>query len=184
VCNTFEPSVKIIWKTSGLSIEVHYKCQSPEGNQQYNQSQQQLAKSIKEGTVVRHSSEKGAIIYFTIFFHPKYEFQSMLWRFWAKNFIWRPNGEFLYIDIFFCKSYFFHFLVLKTGKLSNFTMDKFVSVYKDHFPVKVQVENFSKSIKACGGAQLRLDSVLKPNNTENSTNKTENPSSPYPRALY
>jgi hypothetical protein len=46
--------------------------------------------------------------------------------------------ENLYIDIFF------HLLILKTGKLSNFTMDKFfvpfVSVHIDHFPVKVQVE--------------------------------------------
>jgi hypothetical protein len=58
------------------------------------------------------------------------------------------EGQFLYIEIFFCKSDFFHFLVLKTGKLSNFTIDKFfvpfVSVYIDHFPVKVQVENFQK----------------------------------------
>jgi hypothetical protein len=49
----------------------------------------------------------------------------------------------------------------------------FVSVYIDHFPVKVQVENFQKVLMhvPCGGAKLRLDSVLKPKNTENSTKK-------------
>jgi hypothetical protein len=33
--------------------------------------------NLARGTVVRHSSEKGAIIFFQFFFHPKYEFQSM-----------------------------------------------------------------------------------------------------------
>jgi hypothetical protein len=46
----------------------------------------------------------------------------------------------------FCmhRDFFLKKLIFPTGKLSNFTMDKFfvlfVSVYIDHFPVKVQVE--------------------------------------------
>jgi hypothetical protein len=40
----------------------------------------------------------------------------------------------------------------------------------DHSPGR----ELSKRFSACGGAQLRLDSVLKPKNTENSTKNGQN----------
>jgi hypothetical protein len=59
-----------------------------------------------------------------------------------------PNGELGILRSFPAKMDFSFFLVLKTGKLSNFTLDNFfvpfVSVHIDHFPVKVQVENHQK----------------------------------------
>jgi hypothetical protein len=75
--------------------------------------------------VVRHSNEKGAIIILAFFFSP----YIVIFE--------EKNVEDWYFENSCCKNGFFLFLVLKTGKLSNFTLDKFVVPL-----VSVGVHNF------------------------------------------
>jgi hypothetical protein len=87
-----------------------------------------------------------------------------------------------------CKNGFFLFLVLKTGKLTNFTLDQFffplvfIGVLNVFYETKGLEPTLYSIATHCD--ILCSNSVLKAKNSQNSTNKTENPSSPYPRALY
>jgi hypothetical protein len=89
---------------------------------------QGLQKTVlkRQGTVVRHSSEKGAIIILaTFFFNLNSHFNLYNDVFEEKNDFEGKMGKIGILRSFPAKMDFSCFLVLKTGKLSNFTLDKF-----------------------------------------------------------
>jgi hypothetical protein len=83
-----------------------------------------------------------------------------------------------YFEKFSCKNGFFLFFSIKNWEIVQFHLGQiFCSVcFRSYRPLPREStgRELSNSFSACGGAHPRLDSVLRPKNTENSTKNGQN----------